>query len=113
MSGRAKSSLHYSQDALRDLDDIWDYILLEFSNPEAAAKTVDDIMNAIDKLMDFPRMGAKLSSIVDVECDYRFLVTGNYMTFSRLEEEDVYIDHILYGKRDYLRVLFGDERRTK
>ena len=109
MNGHTKGSLHYSQRALRDLDDIWEYILLELSNPEAAARTVGDIMDAIDNLMDFPRMGAPLSSIVDTESDYRFLVTGNYMTFYRLEGKEIYVERVLYGRGDYLHVLFWED----
>jgi len=30
------------------------------------------------------------------------------MTFYRTSGNDVYIDRILYGKRDYLKILFGD-----
>ena len=53
-------------------------------------------------------IGASLSSITDVESDYRFLATGNYLTFYRVYGNDVYVDRVLYGRRDYLRILFGD-----
>jgi plasmid stabilization system protein ParE len=60
-------------------------------------------------------MGPSLSSITEVESDYRFLVCGNYLTFYRVKGKDVYIDRILYGRRDYLRILFGgpSEKPTK
>ena len=51
---------------------------------------------------------ASLSSIADVESDYRFLVTGSYLTFYRVLDNDVYVDRVLYGRRDYLRILFED-----
>ena len=53
-------------------------------------------------------IGTSLSSIADVESDYRFLVTGSYLTFYRVYGSDVYVDRVLYGRRDYLRILFGD-----
>ena len=37
---------------------------------------------------------------------YRYLVCGNYMIFYHLDGGAVYIDRILYGRRDYLTLLF-------
>ena len=47
-----------------------------------------------------------MSSIAEVESDYRVLVTGSYLTFYRVRGNEVYIDRVLYGRRDYLRILF-------
>lgn len=65
------------------------------------------ILDAVQQLADFAELGAPLSSIADVEGGFRFLVVGNYLTFYRIENGEVYIDRILYGRRDYLRILFG------
>lgn len=108
-----KNKIHYSLDAQRDLDDIWDYIVADLSNPKAAERMVNRIMDAVDQLADFSGIGAPLSSIADTDADYRFLVTGNYMTFYRVHGHDVYIDRILYGRRDYLRILIGDQLETE
>lgn len=53
-------------------------------------------------------IGALLSSVADTESNYRFLVSGNYLIFYRAYEKEVYIDRILYARRDYMRILFGD-----
>ena len=103
-----KSRLHYSAEALRDLDEIWDYIVSDLSNPAAAQRTVDKIVDSVERLSDFPEMGAPLISAADVDGDYRFLVCGSYLTFYRAVGNEVYIDRILYGRRDYLRILFGN-----
>ena len=103
-----KNKIHYSTEARRDLDDIWDYILADLRNSDAAERMVSRIMDAVEQLADFPSIGAPLSSIADTDTDYRFLVTESYMTFYRVLGNDVYIDRILYGRRDYLRILTGD-----
>jgi len=103
-----KNKLHYTHEAQRDLDEIWDYIVSDLSNPTAAARTVNRIMDTIEQLTDFAEMGAMLSSVADVESNYRFLVCGNYLAFYRVDGNNVYIDRILYGRRDYLRILFED-----
>lgn len=71
---------------------------------------VNRIMDDVDHLENHAELGALLSSIADVESDYRFLVTGSYLTFYRVQGSDVYVDRVLYGRRDYLRILFGDTR---
>ena len=74
-----KNKLHYAPEALRDLDDIWEYIALELNNPAAAKRTVSRIMDSADGLAEFAEAGAPLRSVADVESDYRFLVCGNYL----------------------------------
>jgi len=106
------ASVKYSDAAIADLEQIGDYISDSLYNPQAALNTVRKIQNAIDMLENFPLIGAPLSSIADIDTDYRFLVSGNYLTFYRIEDEKVFIDRILYGKRDYMVLLFGDSAQT-
>ena len=103
-----KNKIYYSQEAKRDLDDIWEYVESELSNPAAARKVIKRIMDDVDQLGLFPSLGAKLSSITDAETDYRYIVSGNYITFYRISQNDIYVDRILYGRRDYLHILFGE-----
>ncbi len=102
------SKLRYSPEALNDLDAIWSYIHDELQNPVAAQKTVSAILDTIEKLRDFPKIGILISAITDIDSDYRYLVCGKYISFYRIEVSAVIIDRILYGRRDYIRVLFGD-----
>lgn len=81
--------------------------------PSAAAQTAKGILKGITRLKEQSGIGAPLSSMVPVESEYRFLVYGNYLTFYRVVAQDVYIDRILYGRRNYLAVLFGDTLDSK
>ena len=103
-----KNKIHYTTESRRDLDEIWDYIASDLQNITAAERIVNRIMDDVDHLESHAEMGAPLSSIADIESDYRFLVTGRYLTFYRVHGSDVYVDRVLYGRRDYLRILFGD-----
>ncbi len=98
--------LHYSVGALNDLDEIWEYIHNELQSPVAAQNIVTGIMDSLDKLRDFPAMGSPLSSVIGLESDYRYFVCGKYIAFYRLDGTGVFIDRILYSRRDYLRILF-------
>ncbi len=111
-----KHRLYYSPESRQDLDDIWNYIIMDLCNPDAALHVVNDIMDAVDSLQDFSESGAPLSSLIDTESDYRFLVHGNYMVFYRVVNQNAYIDRVLYGRRDYMRILFqssNDSNETK
>jgi len=103
-----KNKIHYAVEARRDLDDIWDYIVTDLCNTSAAERVVHAILDAVDQLENFSAMGALLASIANVDGDYRFLISGNDLIFYRVSEMNVYVDRILYGRRDYLRILFGD-----
>ena len=97
------NNLHLSDEAQADLAGIKSYIAKNLENP-----SVRNITKDIRRLREHSLIGASLSSIADVESDYRFLVTGSYLTFYRVLDNDVYVDRVLYGRRDYLRILFGD-----
>ena len=100
--------LHVSPEALDDLQGIREYIAGKLENPTAAQDTVSRITGAIRNLSDFPAIGAPLSSIIDMPTDYRFLVSGNYLVFYRQEGDGVYVVRVLYARRDYIRILFGE-----
>ena len=71
--------VEYSPRAIRDLDEIWDYIDKNLGNTDAA------------------------------ESGYRFIVYKHYMAFYRLKPDDtLYVDRIVYGRRDYMSLLFPD-----
>ena len=102
------NSIHYSYEAMLDLIEIERYITEELASPKAAKSTVTKIVNHVRLLEDFPELGASLSSIVNIESEYRFIVCGKYLAFYRIADSDIYIIRVLYGKRDYLSTLFGD-----
>ena len=86
------NNLHLSDEAQADLDGIKSYIAKNLENPSAAISTVRNITKDIRRLREHSLIGASLSSIADVESDYRFLVTGSYLTFNRVLDNDIYLD---------------------
>ncbi len=100
--------LKISPEAKDDLAESKVYIAQELCNPQAAVDLVSKIMKKIRVLTEHPGIGARLSSVVDVQTDYRFLVCANYLIFYRCEDGMIFVSRILYGRRDYTRILFGD-----
>jgi len=91
------NKLNYSPEAKNDL-----------LNPEAAKNVASKITRRIRRLEQFAEIGTPLYSIINIETDYRFLVCGNYLAFYRIEKNRVNIIRVLYSKRDYSTILFGN-----
>ena len=101
------AKLLISPEAKQDLLEIKEYISNELDSPIAAKNVTDKIIKQISTLSDFPKIGTMLSSIIDMETGYRFLVCGSYTAFYRYIDNTVFVDRILYGKRDFMRILFN------
>lgn len=95
--------------ALSDLKEIKAYITDELCNPQAADRIVTKIMKDYSLLEISPMLGPSLSSIIHIDTDYRFLVSGKYIVFYKPEGEYISIYRILYGARDYMKILFSDQ----
>ena len=107
------AELLYSHDAMQDLLEIQSYIAERLENPESASSTIDKIQKTILVLKDFPEAGTLFLPAVSRGRDYRFLVSGNYMIFYRIRENHIEIGRILYGRRDYLKILFPEKEETE
>ncbi len=94
--------------ALNDLKEIKAYIENDLSNPIAANNVIKRIIDDYSRLEISPHMGPSLSSKVPFDTDYRFIVSGNYLVFYKVDTEFVSIYRVLYGRRDYLKIIFDD-----
>lgn len=101
------NKLLYAPEALQDLDDIGEYISEELSSPRAAHKILTEICSTIDLLSINPLMGANLSALTNIVSDYRYLVVRKYLVFYRIKGSTIYIDRILYSRRNYLSILLA------
>ena len=94
--------------ALNDLKEIMSYIENDLSNPIAAKNVIKRIIEDYSRLQFLLHMGPSLSSKVAFDTDYRFIVSGNYIVFYKADDEYVSIYRVLYGRRDYLKIIFDD-----
>ena len=101
-----ENTIHYSELAKQDLDEIYDYISQTLQNPIAAQNTIRGILGEVAELKKHPKSGKKVSLPNGLDSEYRFVMYKNYLAFYHHAENDIYIDRILYGKRDYLKILF-------
>lgn len=102
------NKLFISPAAQEDLIEIKRYITEELGNPNSANKVIMRITKRLRDLIDFPQSGALLSLKINLDVSYRYIVCDNYLAFYRVEKDEIYVDRVMYGRRDYMKVLFDD-----
>ena len=101
------AKINFTPDAMEDMKQIKAYITDELCSEQSAINTTQKIMKRIRQLGSSPDTGAPLSSIINLEVPYRFLVCGNYTAFYKVEGDEVHIIRVLYGRRNFMQILFG------
>lgn len=94
---------HLSRFALADLDQIWELIARD--NPTAAREAISRILNAIDKLIDFPGMGPACD---DLHAGMRRFPVPPYLVFYFPREGGIDVTRVIHGARD-LPAMFPRE----
>jgi len=101
-----KLRIRYTQDAVDDLDSIFDYISED--KRTAAANMLEQMEKSILKLADNPRMGTVLptNELSLVEPGYRRIVVKPYLIFYRIGRGELFISRVLHSRQDWMSLLF-------
>lgn len=101
-----KLRIRYTQDAVDDLDSIFDYISED--KQTAAANMLEQIENSILQLSDNPRLGTVLptNELSLIEPGYRRIVVKPYIIFYRIGKDELFISRILHSRQDWMNLLF-------
>ena len=81
-----------------DIRTIRQYIAAD--NPVKAAEVENEILDGIERLADFPEMGAKLSNRVSQKTRYRYITTYSYATLYYIEKDAVIVSTVIHLSRD-------------
>ena len=95
--------------ARADMREIGDYISQKLRNPDAALRLIRRLREAMLPLREFPESGTPLLAGGKQSAPYRYLVCGSYLIFYHTVGDAVHIDRVLYGRRDYMAILFSDQ----
>ena len=90
----------FHPDALRDLDEIWEYIAAD--NSDAADRILDNILRKCESLAILPHQGHRRSELTSAPL--RFVVVRDYVLAYAPDEQPVWIVAVLHGRR-HPRVL--------
>ena len=101
--------LRVNPEAIEDIAGIKKYICEDLGNPMAAERLAEKIVKYYKRLKTMPYIGQSLSAKIEIETDYRYLICDNYLIFYKVSGSMVSIHRVIYGKRDYCRLLFDTE----
>jgi plasmid stabilization system protein ParE len=87
--------LHWTGKAISDLSRLHEF--LAEKNPAAAARAVQALARAPERLKEFPRLGARLEQL---DGEVRRLIVANYEIRYELKDEITYILGIWHGRED-------------
>ena len=95
------AKLVWTEEALRWLEDIFEYIAQD--NPDAAARTVQGIYDRAQSLIEFPEMGERYAGS---ERHVRILLYEHYRIAYLVKPERVEVLGVFHGALDISRYSF-------
>jgi toxin ParE1/3/4 len=107
----AMHKLKYLPLAVRDLNEIVDYISDALHAPKAALDLVDELDRSLLRLELFPYSCRVYQPIRPLETEYRVMPVKNYLVFYVVTEQEVEIHRILYVKMDVSNVVEQEDSR--
>jgi len=98
----------WSEPALDNLNDIAEYIAV--SNPYAARQLVENVFSKVERLEQFPDSGRIPEEISTL--NYREVVVNPCRVFYKVDNNSVYILHVLRQERDLRKFLLSTENEN-
>jgi plasmid stabilization system protein ParE len=95
------SRYRLSEDALRDLEEIVDFVAMD--SVEASRRVLGDLLAAMAQLAEMPRMGHVRPEVAEV--DVRFWVVHTYLIAYRTETDPIEVLRVVSGYRDLSGLL--------
>lgn len=94
--------LEYLPIAKSDIDNIINYIAIDLKNKIAARKLVNNFMNAINVILEFPYSFSIYQFSGILKNEYRSIKVGNFLMFYVVNDKErlITIIRVLYQKMD-------------
>lgn len=91
--------------ALRDMEEIYNYIAYQLQSPDIAKKQFNRIAEAIENLKVFPKRLKVLKLDKEQTMKLRQLIVDNYSVFYVIKEDKVIVVRVLYSSSDISKRL--------
>ncbi len=98
-------TIEYSKEARQDLIEIKRYIKYNLQEPATAQKLVYKMRAEIDKLKTDPQIYAIIDDDFIKKFEIRKLIVDNYIVFYRIQNNNIQIVRIMYGRRNWINLL--------
>ncbi len=95
-----KYKVEITQEALQDMEDIYNYIAIELLAPENAMKQYNRIADQILTLDTLPERCKIMESDSEKVKELRRIIVDNYSVFYTIREDKVIVTNVLYTASD-------------
>ncbi|UZE97297.1 type II toxin-antitoxin system RelE/ParE family toxin [Alkalimarinus alittae] len=102
------AQITWTEPALENLNDIAEYIAV--SNPYAAKQLVENVFSKVQRLEQFPDSGRVPEEISTL--NYREVVVNPCRVFYKVDNDSVYILHVMRQERDLRKFLLSTENEN-
>ena len=95
--------LEYLPIARQNMIDIVRYISHDLANPSAAERLADELIEAVDRLIDFPYAAPVYHLARPLKKEYRRALVKNYFIFYSVDEilKLITVARVIYAQRNY------------
>lgn len=100
-----KYNIEYSENSKKDLIEIKQYIKNNLQEPDTAQNIISKIRKEINNLKNNPDIYAIIDDDMIKKIQVRKLVVKNYIVFYRIQNENIQIVRIMYGRRNWIFFL--------
>ena len=105
-------SLEFSQIVRRKLKRLKKYLIKTY-NADFASKIINHIISTAENLISNPDMGVALSSLYDVDTDFRLLFVNHQYLFYYKDGDKIIVAEMLDEREDFMFKLFGLSGRSQ
>ena len=98
-------NIRYSKESKQDLVDIKKYIKYNLQESNIADKLITKIRKEINKLLDDPEIYQTIDDDFIKRLEIRKILVDNYIVFYRIKNATVEIVRIMYGRRNWIKLL--------
>lgn len=91
--------------AQADMEQIFEFISIDLSNPSAALGQINDFEKAFDNICTFPHSCPLINNEYVKDKSLRKLIVNNYIAFYRIKEHEIQVVRVIYGIRNYEKYL--------
>ena len=83
------------------MEQIFEYIAVDLSNPTAAIGQITDFEKAFASVCAYPESCPRVTNEYIKDKSLRKIIVNNYIAFYRVKGDEVQIVRVLYGMRNY------------
>lgn len=104
-SNKELYEVEFTEDCIKEIDDIYEYISGKLMASLSAKRLMRKIEREVMLLEKNPKIYVEVDLMDKLKRKYRRMILNNYVVLYTVDEESrkVYVAHMYYGKRNYLK----------